>query len=158
DPGKTPPPSIGSVDPPAHSDPGPTALQQWINTHIPSPAEVLPHTSAPADKSGLSPDLATLWHAIQSSPTGDPLFHNSPPDLARYRPGDIIESRDVSWPGVPMVLTSVLTLFQRAVLLKFRTTDAAGAPSFGTATLLLPFNRWTGPGARPVVLNATPIN
>ncbi|MGF6887916.1 hypothetical protein ABIA39_006430 [Nocardia sp. GAS34] len=117
---------------------------------------MLPH--APADKNGLPPDLATLWHAIQSSPTGDPLFDNSPADLARYRPGDIIESRDVTWPAVPMVLTSVMSLFQRAVLLKFRTTDANGTPSFGTATLLVPFNPWTGPGARPVVLNATPIN
>ena len=145
-------PASESVAPPAHSDPGPTALQEWIDTHVPAPSDVLPHD--PADKDG----LATLWHAIQSRPTGDPLFDDWPADLARYRPGDIIESRDVTWPGVPMVLTSVLSPFQRAILVKFRTTDAAGAPSFGTATLLLPFTPWTGPGDRPVVINAPPIN
>ncbi|GAB0104215.1 lipase family protein [Nocardia sp. JMUB6875] len=114
-----------------------------------------PAGPAPA---GVAPELATVWHAIRSAPTGDPFFDLRPADLDRYAPGDIIESRDITWPAVPMVLTSVLALFQRAVLLKFRTTDASGAPSFGTATLLVPFNPWTGSGTRPVLLNATPIN
>lgn len=146
------PPTSESAAPPANSDPGPTRLQEWIDTHIPSPSDVLPRVSA--DDNG----LATLWHAIQSRPTGDPIFDDMPTDLERYRPGDIIESRDVTWPGVPMVLTSVLAPFERAILMKFRTTDAAGAPSFGTATLLLPFAPWTGPGDQPVVVNAPPIN
>ncbi|WP_429423360.1 lipase family protein [Nocardia sp. GAS34] len=47
---------------------------------------------------------------------------------------------------------------QRAVLLKFRSTSASGAPSFGTATLIVPAAQWTGPGTRPVEVNALPIN
>ncbi|QIS18798.1 lipase family protein [Nocardia terpenica] len=141
-------------------DHGPTSFQKWIDDHIPAPGSVLRKTGpAPGPpESTLSPDMATLWKAIQSGPTGDPFFDVRPENLARYAPGDIIESRDITWPAVPMVLTSVLTPFQRAILMKFRSTNSAGEPSVGTATLLLPFTKWTGPGDRPVVLNATPIN
>ncbi|PPJ26985.1 hypothetical protein C5E45_22440 [Nocardia nova] len=142
----------------AQQDPGPSAFQKWLDDTIPAPTSVLPGIgSAAADPGGAS-DPQALWKAIQSSPTGDPFFDDAPPDLAQYAPGDVIESRDVSWPGVPMVFLTVLTPVQRAIQLKFRTTNSSGAPSFGTATLLLPFARWSGPGTRPVLLNAPPIN
>ncbi|WP_063008387.1 lipase family protein [Nocardia kruczakiae] len=119
---------------------------------------MLPGIGSAASDPGDASDPQALWKAIQSSPTGDPFFDEAPADLAHYAPGDVIESRDVSWPGVPMVFLTVLTPVQRAIQVKFRTTNSAGAPSFGTATLLLPFGRWTGPGSRPVLLNAPPIN
>ncbi len=142
----------------AHPDPGPSPFQRWVDGHIPAPSAVLPGTGSAASAPGVPPDSAALWHAIQSSPTGDPFFDATPANIAQYAPGDIIESRDVSWPAVPMVFLTVVTPVQRAVQVKFRTTNSAGAPSFGTATLLLPFGRWTGPGSRPVLLNAPPIN
>ena len=153
------PPTAGATTEPqppvTHRDPGPSAFQRWIDSHVPAPSSVLPRTGSAATAPS---DPAVLWKAIQSSPTGDPFFDAAPADLARYAPGDVIESRDVSRPAVPMVFLTVLTPVQRAIQLKFRTTNSAGAPSFGTATLLLPFSRWTGPGSRPVLLNAPPIN
>ncbi len=146
-----------SAPPVAHVDPGPSAFQRWLDDTIPAPSSVLPGIGSAAAAPG-APDSAALWNSIQSSPTGDPFFDVAPADLARYAPGDVIESRDVSWPGVPMVFLTVLTPVQRAIQMKFRTTNSSGAPSFGTATLLLPFGQWTGPGSRPVLLNAPPIN
>ncbi|MEV5651078.1 lipase family protein [Nocardia sp. NPDC052254] len=145
--------------PPAdHPDPGPSAFQRWLDDRIPAPSAVLPGTGSAATEPENPADPAGMWNKIQSSPTGDPFFDDSPADIAKYAPGDVIESRDVSWPGVPMVFLTVLTPVQKAIQVKFRTTDSAGAPSFGTATLLLPFTPWKGPGSRPVLLNAPPIN
>lgn len=152
----TAPPAAGPTPPAAQAVPGPSAFQRWIDDHIPAPSSVLPGTGSAAAAAEGSPD--GLWKAIQSSPTGDPFFDVAPANLAQYAPGDIIQMRDVTWPAVPMVFLTVLTPVQHAVQLKFRTTNSAGAPSFGTATLLLPFNKWTGPGSRPVLLNAPPIN
>ncbi|SUA46073.1 Secretory lipase [Nocardia africana] len=156
DPGAAP--SFEPKPPAAHQDPGPSAFQKWLDDTIPAPSSVLPGLGSAASAPGGWSDPQALWNAIQSSPTGDPFFDEAPPDLARYAPGDVIASRDVSWPGVPMVFLTVLTPVQRAIQVKFRTTNSSGAPSFGTATLLLPFGRWTGPGSRPVLLNAPPIN
>ncbi|WP_051193280.1 lipase family protein [Nocardia jiangxiensis] len=152
----TAPPAVGPTPPAAQADPGPSAFQRWIDDHIPGPASILPRTGSAAAAPEASP--GGLWKAIQSSPTGDPFFDVAPANLAQYAPGDIIQTRDVTWPAVPMVFLTVLTPVQHAVQLKFRTTNSAGEPSFGTATLLLPFNKWTGPGSRPVLLNAPPIN
>ena len=152
-------PAAAEPTPPVtHADPGPSAFQRWLDDHIPAPSAVLPGIGSAATAPEGTSDPQALWNAIQSSPTGDPFFDVAPEDLARYAPGDIIESRDVSWPGVPMVFLTVLTPVQRAIQVKFRTTNSSGAPSFGTATLLLPFSPWTGPGSRPVLLNAPPIN
>ncbi|MGW1743994.1 lipase family protein, partial [Nocardia sp. NPDC001965] len=46
----------------------------------------------------------------------------------------------------------------RALLIKFRSTSALGAPSFGTATFLVPAVAWPGPGPRPVKVDTMPIN
>src|SRR5690606_27809133 len=43
-------------------------------------------------------------------------------------------------------------------LLKYRSTSATGEPSYGTATLVTPPTAWTGPGTRPVLVDARPIN
>ncbi|MEU6558577.1 lipase family protein [Nocardia nova] len=147
-----------SPEPSGSHDPGPSPFQRWLDDHIPAPSAVLPGIGSAASDPGSLTDTQALWNRIQSSPTGDPFFDATPDNLAQYAPGDVIESRDVSWPGVPMVFLTVLTPVQRAIQLKFRTTNSSGAPSFGTATLLLPFGRWTGPGSRPVLLNAPPIN
>ncbi|AHH19512.1 putative lipase [Nocardia nova SH22a] len=147
-----------SPEPSGSHNPGPSPFQRWLDDHIPAPSAVLPGIGSAASDPGALTDTQELWNRIQSSPTGDPFFDATPDNLAQYAPGDVIESRDVSWPGVPMVFLTVLTPVQRAIQLKFRTTNSSGAPSFGTATLLLPFGRWTGPGSRPVLLNAPPIN
>lgn len=70
------------------------------------------------------------------------------------KPGDIIESRDVTATAGQHLLVPI----QRAVLLKFRSTSATGTPSFGTATLILPTAEWNGQGSRPVEVQAMPIN
>jgi hypothetical protein len=135
--------------PPADSPP--SELQQWIDTHIPAPS-LAPAPSPPSRT--LPPELAALWQAVRSAPSGDRIFDEWPGGLNRLAPGDIVEWRDVTATSAPLVVLPI----QRAVLLKFRTTDASGAPSFGTATLVIPAAAWSGPGARPVLVNALPIN
>ncbi|MCX4098572.1 lipase family protein [Nocardia sp. alder85J] len=88
------------------------------------------------------------------SSSGDPMFDAWPGNLADLAPGDLIDSRDVT-AGVSTLMT---TPIRQALLLKFRSTSAAGAPSFGTATLIVPAAAWTGPGSRPVQVNTLPIN
>ncbi|MGW0181249.1 lipase family protein, partial [Nocardia sp. NPDC003345] len=69
-------------------------------------------------------------------------------------PGQIIETRDITTTAAARTPVPI----QRALLLKYRSTTAAGAPSFATATLLIPAAAWNGPGHRPVEVNALPIN
>ncbi|WP_227983332.1 lipase family protein [Nocardia spumae] len=137
------------ADDPAPADT--TEWQQWIDRAIPAPG-VPPAPSPPGAE--LPPELAGLWRAVQSPPAGDPLFDQWPAGLDALHPGDLIEVRDVTATAAPIAVVPIA----RALLLKFRSTGAAGAPSFGTATLLVPAARWTGPGTRPVLVNAIPIN
>ncbi|MGW5575076.1 lipase family protein [Nocardia thailandica] len=118
----------------------------------PVPAPSLPPGGSPPGKQ-LSPDLAALWQAARATPTGDPLFDAWPDGLADLAPGEIIDRRDVTATAAPFAIVPL----QRATLLKFRTTDSAGAPSFGTATLLVPATPPAGP-TRQVVVNALPVN
>ncbi|MEV0293717.1 lipase family protein [Nocardia sp. NPDC050710] len=129
----------------------PSELQQWIDTNVPPPT--IPPAASPPSRN-LTPELAALWQAVRSTPSGDPIFDVWPSDLGRFAPGQIVEWRDVTATSAPLVVVPI----QRAMLLKFRTTDALGAPSFGTATLVIPAAEWTGPGGRPVLVNALPIN
>ncbi len=121
----------------------------------PLPSIVPPIAMLPQEQaSAAEPNLEALRLAVMPSNIGDPMFDAWPPDLANYQNGQIIESRDV---------TSVAALFvvipvERVLLLKFRTTDASGAPSFGTATLVIPRTPWMGSGDRPVVVNNLPID
>ncbi|MFD3702901.1 lipase family protein [Nocardia sp. NPDC058658] len=132
-------------------EPGPSPTQQWIDDVVPAPA--LPPAATPAERD-LSPELSALWNAVSASPTGDPIFDRWPEDLAGRAPGEIVEWRDVTATAAPLVVVPI----RRALLLKFRSSDSYGKPSFGTATLIVPAAEWTGAGSRPVVVNALPIN
>ncbi|WP_308166480.1 lipase family protein [Nocardia albiluteola] len=136
-----------SGPPPTAADPAPSPLQAWIDHTIPRP----PLSPTPAQTSG---DQLALWKSILPSPTGDPAFDAWPAGLDGLRPGQLIESRDVTAPVAALVNAPIA----RALLLKFRTTGASGAPSYGTATFLVPAAAWTGPGARPVEVTTMPIN
>jgi pimeloyl-ACP methyl ester carboxylesterase len=69
--------------------------------------------------------------------------------------GQVIETRDVT----PMARTLLRGGPVREVRqFKVRSTDAADAPSFATATLVVPATPWPGPGPRPVLVNNVPIN
>ncbi|MEU1952415.1 lipase family protein [Nocardia rhamnosiphila] len=131
--------------------PVPSGLQRGIDDALPPPA--LP--AAPAPPIGdLPPQLAALWHAVQSPPTGDPIFDTWPAGLDAMAAGAVIEQRDITAIAAPRIDAPI----GRAVLLKFRSTSAAGAPSFGTATLVVPAAAWAGPGDRPILVDNKPIN
>ncbi|WP_139347955.1 lipase family protein [Nocardia donostiensis] len=129
-------------------------LQEWIERVLPPP--MIPQTprdrvSQPGD---MSPALAALHHAVLPSAVGDPLFDHWPADLADRLPGEVIEVRDITATAAPLLVVPV----RRALLLKYRTSDAHGRPSFATATLAVPAAAWQGQGSRPVVVNNLPID
>ncbi|MFD6354710.1 lipase family protein [Nocardia tengchongensis] len=155
DPPEPPVPVAPSVGVPGVPNP----LQQWIDDHVPAPTKMVPHAARPLAAPGdLPPELTAFWTAVQSPPTGDPMFDAWPADLAEYAPGDILDSRDVTESARPTMLLLNLTGIARATLLKFRTTNSAGEPSIGTATLVLPPKAWSGPGPQPVLVNAPATN
>ncbi|MBH0776980.1 hypothetical protein IT779_11860 [Nocardia sp. NEAU-351] len=135
-----PPPPDGLGAPPMPGTPGSSPLQQWIDGVVPP---------APGDG-----NYETLWRGVLPAATGDPIFDSWPADLESLAPGRIIETRDVTATTALRMAAPVA----RATLLKFRTTSATGAPSFGTATLIVPATAWPGPDPRPVEVNAMPIN
>ncbi|WP_280416078.1 lipase family protein [Nocardia carnea] len=134
----------------AHADPStepvgpnPSPMQEWIDNTIPAPPQF----------TGSDPGEA-LWRGVLPSAVDDPIFDTWPADLAELPPGRIIETRDITATAALRMATPIA----RATLLKFRSTSATGGPSFGTATLIVPAAEWTGPGPRPVEVNAMPIN
>ncbi|MFI5776537.1 lipase family protein [Nocardia sp. NPDC051570] len=149
------PPVPNPIVPPAIPLPpslGLPGLQQWIEAVIPPPPIVAP--PGPIVAAGLTPDLASLQQAVLPRDVGDPLFDRWPPDLAAHAPGDILDARDVTPTAAALLLVPVRQVLQ----LKFRTTDAHGEPSFGTASLVIPAAPWPGPGERPVLVNNLPID
>ncbi|WP_280437835.1 lipase family protein [Nocardia carnea] len=118
-------------------------MQEWIDNTIPAPSQF----------TGSEPDEA-LWRGVLPSAVGDPIFDTWPADLATLAPGQIIETRDITATAAVRMATPIA----RATLLKYRSTSATGGPTFGTATLIVPAAAWTGPGPRPVEVNAMPIN
>ncbi|MFI5719791.1 lipase family protein [Nocardia sp. NPDC051750] len=135
-----------------HAEPAaPSELQEQIDDVIPAPP--IPPAAAPPH-ADMSPELAALWSAVQSSPTGDPIFDTWPEQLGDSEPGDILEQRDVTATAAEVLATPVGS----ARLLKYRSTSANGGPSYGTATLVTPPTAWPGPGTRPVLVDARPIN
>ncbi|MCA2207364.1 lipase family protein [Nocardia rosealba] len=122
-------------------------LQRWIDQVLPSPIPSGADTDPDAE-------LAALRAAVMPSPVGDPTFDYWPDGLAELAPGDLVEVRDITAVAGPLTLLPV----RSAHLLKFRTSDAHGAPSFATATLIVPATEWTGPGDRPVLVNNLPID
>ncbi len=137
----TPAPPPGSA--------APSPLQEWIDNTIPAPQLPPPPAGQPA-----TDENTALWHAILPSPTADPLFDDTPPDLGDLTPGQLITTRDIT----PTAAVRMAVPIGRAQLLKFRSTSASGAPSFGTATLITPAAPWAGPGPQPVEVDALPIN
>lgn len=121
----------------------PSPLQEWIDNTIPAPPRF----------AGSEPDEA-LWRGVLPSAVDDPIFDSFPAGLDALTPGEIIETRDVTATAAVRMATPIAS----ATLLKFRSTSAKGDPTFGTATLLVPAAEWTGPGPRPVEVNAMPIN
>ncbi|WP_280426745.1 lipase family protein [Nocardia carnea] len=129
----------------------PSELQEQIDDVIPAPP--IPPAAAPPH-ADIAPELAALWHAVQSSPSGDPIFDTWPERLGDSKPGDILEQRDVTATAAEVITAPV----GRARLLKYRSTSANGEPSYGTATVVTPPTAWPGPGTRPVLVDARPIN
>ncbi|WP_280217564.1 lipase family protein [Nocardia neocaledoniensis] len=123
-------------------------LQQWIDQVLPSPVQPSGGTADP------DAELAALRAAVLPADVGDPMFDRWPANLADFAPGEIIEHRDIAATAAPLTLVPL----RSATLLKFRTDDSQGRPSFATATLLVPAADWTGPGDRPVLVNNLPID
>nr|WP_246461880.1 lipase family protein [Nocardia transvalensis] len=124
---------------------GPSPLQRWIDETVPAPQlDPAPHDD----------QQTALWRAILSSPTGDPAFDAWPADLDQLAPGDVIETRDIT----AVAATFFDAPIARATLVKYRSTSASGAPSFGTATFLEPAVPWQDAGPRPVEVDTLPIN
>ncbi|MBY8860682.1 lipase family protein [Nocardia sp. CA2R105] len=148
---------VGPPNPPAPPAipalPGIDAVQQWIDAVVPAPP-IVPPSDPIAAPPGTSAELARLQQAVMPSDVGDPLFDQWPANLAAEAPGAIIAVRDVTATAAPLLAVPV----QQVLLLKFRTTDAYGGPSFGTATLVIPAAAWAGSGERPVVVNNLAID
>ncbi|WFR72984.1 lipase family protein [Prescottella defluvii] len=100
------------------------------------------------------PVLETLRADMLPSPVGDPFFDEYPPGLPGMANGQIITVRDVTPAARSLPIGPVREVRQ----FKVKSTDATGAPSFATATLVIPATPWTGPGPRPVLVNNVPIN
>ncbi|PXX70711.1 secretory lipase [Nocardia tenerifensis] len=147
-PGPFPPPDGGSL---LHD------VQSLIDQVIPPPP-IAPAADEPApplwEANTMPPPLVALRDAALPDNIGDPLFDAWPANLAELAEGQVIEVRDVTATTAPLMLLPI----QRAQLLKYRTTDAHGAPSYATATLVVPAAAWPGGGPRPVVVNNLPID
>lgn len=130
-------------------------LHEWVDRIVPEPpVPVLPIPATAEGAPVLPPDLAAFRQAVLPADTGDPLFDHWPVDLGAHPPGTVLEIRDITATAAPLVFAPIA----RATLLKYRTSDAYGAPSFATATLVEPAAPWTGPGPRPVLVNNLPID
>ncbi|MGQ4601217.1 lipase family protein [Nocardia sp. R6R-6] len=131
-------------------------LQQLIDQVIPPPPIApAPEPTGPARQvAPLPPSLAALRLATLPSAVGDPMFDLRPAGLDDLLEGQVIDVRDVRATAAPLMLLPIA----RALLVKYRTTDAHGGASYATATLIVPAADWPGPGPRPVVVNNLPID
>ncbi|MGV9795654.1 lipase family protein [Gordonia sp. NPDC003422] len=145
--------ATAAADPP-NLMPAPGQLSHDIEDAVPAPnIPRLARIPMRAQTPGADRALQELREAIMPSPTGDRFFDDWPADLARYRPGAIMSTRDVAPVAAPLLEVRV----RYARQIKFRTVDAAGRPLFATATLFVPPTTWTGRGKRPVMVNNPPI-
>lgn len=145
---------VAAADPP-NMAPIPSEIPKAIDAVVPAPP--YPHLRripARAQAPGLPHRLQELREATLPDPTGDPFFDRWPTDLADLSPGALITSRDTTATSAFLVTAPIRSARQ----IKFATRDALGRPSFGTATVLVPRQKWTGPGARPIVINNLPID
>jgi hypothetical protein len=155
-----PAPALGIPLPPPPALPDPATvlpgIQQWID-HVVPPPPIPALPAGPAQWPAptiTSPAVAALHQAVLPAPVGDPMFDQWPADLADRRNGEVLAIRDVTATAAPLLTVPIA----RAQLVKYRTEDAHGRPSFATATLAVPAAGWTGQGARPVVVNNLPID
>lgn len=130
-------------------------IQRWIDQVIPPPPIAPAPQAVPrTETDDMAAELAALHQAVLPAPVGDPIFDLWPPDLAGFAPGAVLEVRDITASAAPLVVVPI----RQALLLKYRTTDAHGLPSFATATLVIPATAAPVPGARPVLVNNLPID
>ena len=150
----------GMVMAPARAEPPnmmpiPPQIPAAIDAVVPdAPIPTLSRIPRRAFAAGFSRQVLELREAVLPSDTGDPVFDRWPHNLTGSRPGDIIATRDVTARAAPVVTTPI----RSATLVKFRSTDAVGAPSFGTATVLVPRSERTDARPRPIVVNNLPID
>nr|WP_238421895.1 lipase family protein [Gordonia sp. 'Campus'] len=138
------PPNMMAVPPP---------LADLADSAIPdAPVPHLESIPLRARSTGFDHRTLELREAILPSPTGDPMFDRWPADLGEYTPGQVIATRDVTASSAPVVTVPL----RSATLLKFRSTDANGAPVYGTATLLFP--RHSARTPMPLLVNNLPID
>ncbi len=100
------------------------------------------------------PDIDALRQAVLPSPIGDSFFDEFPAGLPGMTNGQVIATRDVTAVARTLLRGPVREVKQ----FKVKTTDGQGAPSFATATLVVPATPWPGQGPRPVLVNNVPIN
>ncbi|WP_257881346.1 lipase family protein [Gordonia terrae] len=131
-----PPPVVGAIDEAVPPPP------------IPRLGVIPPRARA----GGFDHRTLELLESILPSPTGDPMFDRWPVDLLGRAPGDVIATRDVTAAAGPVVTVPL----RSATLIKFRSTDAVGAPIYGTATLLVP--RRAVDASMPMLVNNLPID
>lgn len=140
--------------------PLPESPQAVIDGLAPPPpeSEVADGQTSPAAQlpPGLAKDdgLERYYATILPSDVGDPFFDHYPENLSELSPGEIVAVRDITAASAPFVGAVV----ERVDQVKFRTEDALGRPSFGTASLIVPATAWAGEGDRPVMVNNVPID
>lgn len=98
--------------------------------------------------------IGDLQQHMLPSNVGDPFFDVYPGNLSEYDNGEVIEWRDITAASAWMFFAPVRQIIQ----FKFRTNDASGNPSFGTASLVIPESLPVGEANRPVVVNNLPID
>ena len=147
-------PGVAAADPPNMMG-IPQQVPDTIDRVVPAPP--FPHLSTiplRAQSPGLSWRTQELREATLPTPTGDPMFDRWPSNLGSLQPGTVIATRDVTASAAPVVTVPIAS----ATLIKFRSTDAVGKPSFGTVTLITPTASAPVRGPRPIVVNNLPID
>ena len=147
-------PGVAAADPPNMMG-IPQQVPDTIDRVVPAPP--FPHLSTiplRAQSPGLSWRTQELREATLPTPTGDPMFDRWPSNLGSLQPGTVIATRDVTASAAPVVTVPIAS----ATLIKFRSTDAVGKPSFGTTTLITPTASAPVRGPRPIVVNNLPID
>lgn len=147
-------PGVAAADPPNMMG-IPQQVPDTIDRVVPAPP--FPHLSTiplRAQSPGLFWRTQELREATLPTPTGDPMFDRWPSNLGSLQPGTVIATRDVTASAAPVVTVPIAS----ATLIKFRSTDAVGKPSFGTATLITPTASAPVRGPRPILLNNLPID
>ncbi|WP_083862797.1 lipase family protein [Gordonia soli] len=135
--------------------PAPPGVPSAINRAVPTaPVPTLGVIPLRARAPGYPHRIQELREAMLPSPSGDPMFDRWPTDLARRTNGSIIASRDITSTTGFAVTAPIAS----ARLVKFRTTDSIGAPSFGTATVIVPRTPARVRGPRPILVHNVPID